>query len=141
LPSGRGHYRITLDDALEAHHYALAFGGLPGIRHEPGIRAAIGRPYSGYYRAIERKAAALFESVACGHAFTDGNKRTAVLLVDLLLERSGYRLVPATARENLTTEYEAFALWVITEHPDFDDIVAWYRARIIRSSGSPASGR
>jgi death-on-curing protein len=110
LQSGRRHYRITLDDALEAHRYALAFGGLPGIRHEPSIRAAIGRPYIGYYRSIERKAAALFESLACGHAFNDGNKRTAVLLVDLLLERSGYTLQPATDQENLTTAYEAFAI-------------------------------
>jgi death-on-curing protein len=94
LPSGRRHYRVTLDDALEAHRCAIAFGGLPGIRHEAGILAAIGRPYTGYCRSIEKKAAALFESVACGHAVNDGNKRTAVLLVDLLLERSGYRLQP-----------------------------------------------
>jgi death-on-curing protein len=133
LPSGRRHYRVTLADALEAHDFAISFGGLAGIRHEPGIRAAIGRPYTGYYRSIERKAAALFESVACGHAFTDGNKRTAVYLVDLLLERSGYCLQPATDQENLTNAYEAFALWVITEHPPFDEIAAWYRARIVRS--------
>jgi death-on-curing protein len=132
LPSGRRHYRITLEDASEAHRYALAFGGLPGIRHEPSIRGAIQRPYTGCYLAIEKKAADLFESVACGHAFTDGNKRTAVLLVDLLLERSGYTLRPATSQENLTTAYEAFAVWVITKHPPFDDITAWYRARIVR---------
>jgi death-on-curing protein len=129
LPSGRGHYRVTLDDALEARRYAIAFGGLPGIRSEAGILAAIGRPYTGYCRSIERKA------VACGHAFNDGNKRTAVLLVDLLLERSGYRLQPATDHENLTVTYEAFALWVITGHPAFDDIAAWFRARIVRPAG------
>jgi death-on-curing protein len=134
LPSGRKHYRITLDDALEAHRCALAFGGSPGIRHEASILAAIGRPYTGYYGRIERKAAALFESCAGGHAFVDGNKRTAVLLVDLLLERSGYRLQPATDREDLTAAYEAFAIWVITEHPAFDDVVAWFRARIVRSA-------
>jgi hypothetical protein len=31
LPSGRGHYRVTLDDALAAHRYAIAFGGLPAF--------------------------------------------------------------------------------------------------------------
>jgi hypothetical protein len=48
-------------------------------------------------------------------------------------ERSGYRLQPATDHENLTVTYEAFALWVITQHPAFDDIVAWFRARIVRA--------
>jgi death on curing protein len=119
---------------VEANRFAIAFGGLPGIRREDDIRAAIGRPYSGYHRRIERKAAALFQSIACSHGFNDGNKRTAVLLVDLLLERSGYRVQPATVQEDLTDAYEAFTLRVVTDHPDFDDIVAWFRTRIARAA-------
>jgi death-on-curing protein len=35
------------------------FGGLPGIRDVGAIESALARPYCGYYRAIEKKAAAL----------------------------------------------------------------------------------
>ena len=38
------------------------------------------------------KGAALQESLACNHGFIDGNKRTALVRLDLLLVRSGYRL-------------------------------------------------
>jgi len=133
LPSGRRHYRVKFEDAIEANRFAIAFGGLRGIRREDDIRAAIGRPYSGYHRRIERKAAALFQSIACSHGFNDGNKRTAVLLVNLLLERSGYQLQSATSQEDLTEAYEEFTVRVVTDRPDFDDIVAWFRARIMRS--------
>jgi prophage maintenance system killer protein len=39
------------------------------------------RPYNGYYRPIEKKAAALVESMGGNHGFIDGNKRTAVILI------------------------------------------------------------
>ena len=56
------------------------------------IESALGRPYSGYHRTIYRKAAALMESMVGNHGFVDGNKRTAWLVVELLIERSGYSL-------------------------------------------------
>jgi death-on-curing protein len=62
------------------------------------IESAIGRPYSGYYRPIRRKAAALVESLCRNHGFVDGNKRTCLILLNLLLDRSGYRL---TGRSNV----------------------------------------
>ncbi|MSO89334.1 MAG: hypothetical protein EXQ89_05135 [Rhodospirillaceae bacterium] len=45
------------------------------------IESAIARPYSGYYRSIVKKAAALLESMASNHGFADGNKRTTLILV------------------------------------------------------------
>jgi death-on-curing protein len=62
-------------------------GGLRGIRHLDSIEAAIARPYSGYFKPIFQKAAALLQSVSGGHGFTDGNKRTAVILMHLLTQR------------------------------------------------------
>jgi death-on-curing protein len=67
---------------LDAHERALTFGGLPGIRDLGAVQSAIARPYTGYYRKIEEKAAAIVESVAAGHCFTDGNKRTSLYLFD-----------------------------------------------------------
>jgi death-on-curing protein len=132
LPGDRPHYRITLRDALEANRIALTFGGLPGVKREADVLSAIGRPYSGYYRSIERKAAALFQSVATNHGFNDGNKRSAILLVNLLLERSGYRLQPVDNTENMGEALERLALQVVNDHPHFDEVVHWFRQRIRR---------
>jgi death-on-curing protein len=81
-----------LADALSAHERALRFGGLPGIRDLGLIESAVSRPFTGYYRSIESKAAALVQSMSGNHGFIDGNKRTTVILADTLLARSGYRL-------------------------------------------------
>ena len=85
------HYRVTVRDVWQAHDEALQYGGRPGIRSPELIESAIARPYSGYHRRIHEKCAALLESLALNHGFIDGNKRTAVLAVDLLIRRSGYR--------------------------------------------------
>ena len=86
------HYRVTLADALAAHDFALQYEGRPGILNLDMVQAAIARPYNGYFRSMDRKAAALLDAVARYHDFVDGNKRTAVLLLELMLGRSGYRL-------------------------------------------------
>jgi death on curing protein len=86
------HYRVTLADALSAHDTALTFGGGQGVTSLHLIESAIGRPYSGYHRSMSAKCAALLESIARNHGFLDGNKRTAWLLVELIVARSGYML-------------------------------------------------
>ncbi|MCH7539555.1 MAG: Fic family protein [Proteobacteria bacterium] len=58
------------------------------------VDSAISRPYNGYYRPIARKVAALVESMATNHGFTDGNTRTSLILMHTLLVKSGYELVP-----------------------------------------------
>jgi death on curing protein len=83
-------------DVLDAHQRALETGGAPGILSASAIQSAIGRPYTGYHRQIWSKAAALTHSLVTNHGFTDGNKRTALLTVHLLVERSGWTFVPGT---------------------------------------------
>ena len=94
MPSGKPHYRLKFSEAIDAHEIALRTGGVPGILNENSIQSAIARPYSGYYRSIRKKAAVLVESVCRNHGFADGNKRTCLLLLNLLLDKSGYQLVP-----------------------------------------------
>jgi death-on-curing protein len=133
LPSGRRHYRITLADALSAHERALLSGGRPGIHDLDALLSAIGRPYTGYYRSIASKAAALLQSVATNHAFNDGNKRTSIILMDLLLDRSGYRLEPIDMAEDLESALEDYVVErVVQNRASADAIAQWLGSRIVR---------
>lgn len=95
------------------------FGGLPGVRDLNSIASAVGRPYSGYHRSIARKAAALVESIACNHGFIDGNKRTAIQMLGILLARSGYALRFPT-REDQNSETEEMVLDLVTGALSFE---------------------
>ena len=94
------------------------------------VESAIARPYSGYYSPIAKKAAALVESAATNHGFTDGNKRTTVILMHLLLSKSGYELNPLFENSSLENEVEEMVLAVVQHQLTFDQIVAWFRARL-----------
>ncbi len=90
----------------------------------------MGRPYTGYYPTIEMKGAALLESLACNHGFIDGNKRTALVTLDLLLVRSGYRL-RADDVEQLNQDAEKMVLDLVEHRIKFDEVVAWIEKWII----------
>jgi death on curing protein len=95
------------------------------------IESAIARPYSGYYRSIARKVAALVHSLALNHGFIDGNKRTALYMMNVLLWRSGYRLRPQR-HETHNQEVEEMISAVVEHKIDFSDLEEWFRRRIIR---------
>jgi death on curing protein len=94
------------------------------------LESAIGRPFTGYYRAIHKKAAALVESLAKNHGFADGNKRTAFLIVDLFLYRSGYRLESRT--DNVYVQLERFIVQIVRDRLSFDPIADWFAAHIVK---------
>jgi death-on-curing protein len=122
------HYRLTLADALTAHDEALRYGGRDGISSLHLIESALARPYSGYHRPMARKAAAVLESMVGNHGFVDGNKRTAWLLVEILIDRSGYRLdIPDDER------IDDLVVAVAEGHLRFDDLVTWFAARLRRA--------
>ena len=117
---------MTFEDAQEAHALALkAAGGALGMQGDR-VSASVNRPYSGYFRRIDEKAAALAHAFARGHCFTDGNKRTAFLLMNLLLTRSGYRL-RANLNDALPLVIELVAMDALTH----DEFRRWLKARII----------
>jgi len=124
------HYRVTISDLIEAHAKALEYGGLAGIRDSSLLASAIGRPYIGYNRRIYSKAAALAQSLAINHGFVDGNKRTAFLIVDLFLNRSGYRL--RGLRRSGLRELEDLILDIVENHLALETISEWFRCRIER---------
>jgi|SRR5690606_18391850 death-on-curing protein len=121
------HYRLTLADALTAHDEALRYGGRGGISSLHLIESALARPYSGYHRAMHRKAAAVLHSVVGNHGFVDGNKRTAWLLVEILIARSGYILdIPDNER------IDDFVVEVADGQLAFEAIAEWFAARLRR---------
>jgi death-on-curing family protein len=79
-------------------------------RNRGCIESAINRPFQTAFGgelwpSIPEKAASLFHSLACNHCFINGNKRTAVIGLDLFLAFNGHLLtmsseeVYAIARE------------------------------------------
>jgi death-on-curing protein len=82
-------------EAVEKIHDILIekFGGAKGIRDRAILESAIARPFQTFdgkdlYPDPVDKAAALFESVISNHPFIDGNKRTAYVLMRLLLKEN-----------------------------------------------------
>jgi death on curing protein len=90
------------------------------------------RPYNGYYRPIEKKAAALVESIGGNHGFIDGNKRTAVILTHLLLSKSGYRLDPIHGDDTIDVAIENMVVDAVCHKLSFDEIVRWFVDRLRR---------
>jgi death-on-curing protein len=119
---------VTLNDAREAHATALTFGGLAGERDLGLVQSAIARPYSGYYRTVAGKAAALVQSLALNHGFVDGNKRTALIVANLFVDRSGYHLVAFEG--DLNREFETVILDVVEHRIGFDVLVRWFQQRL-----------
>jgi len=104
---------------------------MQGIRDLASIQSAIGRPYTGYYPGIHQKAAALTESLVRNHGFIDGNKRTAYLIVDLLLARSGY-LLTGLARSH-EEELEDFIVDIANNAVPAEQISEWFRLHVRRA--------
>ncbi|WP_299288362.1 type II toxin-antitoxin system death-on-curing family toxin [uncultured Tateyamaria sp.] len=115
-------------DAFLAHDEALRYGGRPGVSSLHLIQSALGRPYSGYHPKIAAKAAATLHSCVSNHGFVDGNKRTAWILTELLIERSGYSL-------NIPDDepIDDLVVAVAAGEVDFSDLEDWFQARLVRS--------
>ena len=101
-------------------------GGLAGLRDANAFESAIARAQQlAYYRTpdVAAMAAAYGFGIARNHPFSDGNKRTAFVAVELFLALNGYELVATDADCILTmlgvaagdTDDTAFAQW-IREH-------------------------
>ncbi len=83
--------------AIAIHEEQLAeHGGLSGVRDSNAVLAALSRPKNKYaYEAcddIAELAAACIYSIVKNHGFTDGNKRTSLVVGDVFLMLNGYEL-------------------------------------------------
>lgn len=119
-----------LDEAvLAVHEEQLAeHGGLAGIRDLGAVQSALARPrnlvtYDGC-EDLARLAAAYAYGIARNHGFSDGNKRTALVTLDLFLMLNGYELISSPAENVLTI------LGVADGTLSEDDLTTWVRNSI-----------
>lgn len=126
---------MTLDpewiDAREAefinHQLVAAFGGLAGgVRDRTLLEAAIARPLNQWAYGepppdIFDLAAAYCFGVCRGHAFHDGNKRTAHAIAAVFLQNNGYRHTPEE------TDVVASMVALAGERLSESEIAAWFR--------------
>ena len=83
-----------------------------------------------YYEEADlvRQSALLMIGISQAQAFIDGNKRTAFIILFLFVLRSGYRFKPASSEE-----LEDLIVRVADLRPPQDELVAWFKARLIRA--------
>ena len=107
------------------HREQLAeHGGLPGIRDDNALEAALARPLHKHSYGEDdlfRLAAAYLYGFARNHAFADGNKRTAYLAAFTFLLINGY-LIEATQADVV-----AFVLAVAAGEIDEDGATRFLR--------------
>jgi len=83
---------IDINEVEKIHDILIdKFGGAKGIREKGLLESSINRPFQTFdgqelYPSPVDKAAAIFESIITNHPFIDGNKRTAYVLMRLMLK-------------------------------------------------------
>src|SRR5687767_9272279 len=116
---------ITFSEVITIHDLLIEkTGGSSGIRDQGILESALGRPYQTFdqaelYPHPVDKAAALFESVISNHPFVDGNKRTAYVLMRLMLQEYDQDIV---ADED--SKYD-FVISAASGKYKFDQIQKW----------------
>jgi death on curing protein len=99
------------------------FGGAKGIRDKGSLDSALSRPYQTfdgqelYPRPVD-KAAAIFESII-SNPFIDGNKRTAYVLMRLILLENSNDL------DAVQEEKFEFVIKAASGELSFDEIKTW----------------
>ncbi|MCC7000994.1 MAG: type II toxin-antitoxin system death-on-curing family toxin [Gemmatimonadaceae bacterium] len=120
--------RLVVDaahlDQLREH------GGLPGVRDENGLEAALARPQQKWHYEPDSDLATLAAAYAFGlakaHAFNDGNKRAAFLTAVIFLGLNGKDL--GATESEVVQAMTALAAGSLSE----PDMAAWIRERLTR---------
>jgi death-on-curing family protein len=95
------------------------YGG--SLRMDAQIETALSL---GKGKSIYRKIAYLWKAILVGHPFSDGNKRTALMVAVAMLEKSGIRLDEGKS-ENLVSEIRKIASENITDVSRIERLVRY----------------
>lgn len=93
---------LTYEQVIAIHSRQLRrFGGASGLRDEGMLRSAIERPVNKWFyeqpELVELAAAYAF-GLAKNHAFIDGNKRIAFMVMATFLRKNDIRFAPDQAQ-------------------------------------------
>lgn len=116
---------ITLQEVESIHDILIEkFGGSKGTRDRVILESAVNRPFQTFdqtelYPLPVDKAAAIFESIISNHPFVDGNKRTAYVVMRLILLENGLDIF---ADQN---EKYDFVMGAAKGELKYDQIKAW----------------
>jgi death on curing protein len=121
---------IDKDEVIRIHDVLIdEFGGSKGIRDVGLLESAISRPFQTFdnkdlYQSPIDKSSAIFESLIKNHPFVDGNKRTAYVLMRLILLQ--YDLDITASQEE---KYD-FVIKAAKGVIDFNGIKSWIDKRV-----------
>jgi death-on-curing protein len=125
---------LTVAEVLSLHRLLIEqTGGAVGIRDLGALQSAVAHPQMTFggddlYPSLEEKAAALCFSLVANHPFLDGNKRVAHAAMETFLMLNGWELnAPVDEQERLMLSLAA-------SQTSRDELVAWVRSRVVRSS-------
>ncbi|SRR5260221_4287123 len=120
-----------ISDVIKLHDSIVeTFGGLPGIRDQELLAAALERAFMGmadgteFFPTIETKAGVLLQSIIQFHPFVDGNKRTGVAITYIYLWESGYNWIFTQ------TQIVEFAIAIAATKLTLEEIASWIKQRI-----------
>lgn len=83
---------ISIDELMLLHESIInTFGGLHGIRDISLLQSSLQRPYAQYsgiefYTTMEEKISSIVHSIIKYHVFIDGNKRTGIQVLIIMLD-------------------------------------------------------
>jgi len=87
---------LSVESVRAAHEEQLVeHGGPPGVRDEGLLASAMARPqHSALYESagLAELAASYAFGIARNHPFVDGNKRTALVAMEMFLDLNGWEL-------------------------------------------------
>ena len=124
---------INLRTVEHVHHILIhEFGGNNSVKDTAALKVALNRPYATFefqelYPTPVDKASALFESILISQPFANGNKRTAYLLMRLILLHSGFD-ISATQDEKHKIICSA-----CSGEAGFDEIKIWINTKLTKS--------
>ncbi len=118
---------ITVEQVIILHSdMILETGGSDGIRDRGLLESAVNAPFQSFggydvYPTIYEKAARLGFGLTQNHAFIDGNKRIAALIVIEFLKINGIEID--------CTEFELFSLFykLAASEISFENLVDWIK--------------
>lgn len=123
---------LTTDEVIKLHEWIIAqSGGSPGIRDHGLIDSAVYQPQASFgghelNPTLADKAAALGFSLACNHAFIDGNKRIAHAAMETFLVRNGHEL------QADVDEQEAVFLQLAAGTMTREQFTDWVRQHVVK---------